>query len=64
MYLHHVCIPQAASSVNLLIVLQVFAGITLTKFAGILVLAFTKSKIFEVYYFRMCKCFLIFISAP
>jgi Niemann-Pick C1 protein len=34
---------------------QVFCGITLTKFAGIIVLAFTRSKIFEVYYFRMCK---------
>ncbi|GAA5798038.1 hypothetical protein HPULCUR_003436 [Helicostylum pulchrum] len=32
---------------------SVFCGITLTKFAGITVLAFTKSKIFEVYYFRM-----------
>ncbi|RUP21196.1 sterol-sensing domain of SREBP cleavage-activation-domain-containing protein [Jimgerdemannia flammicorona] len=33
---------------------QVFSGITLTKFAGIIVLAFTRSKIFEIYYFRMC----------
>ncbi|OAD02648.1 hypothetical protein MUCCIDRAFT_179714 [Mucor lusitanicus CBS 277.49] len=32
---------------------SVFCGITLTKFAGIIVLAFTRSKIFEVYYFRM-----------
>ncbi|KAG1567752.1 hypothetical protein G6F50_007921 [Rhizopus delemar] len=32
---------------------SVFCGITLTKFAGIVVLAFTRSKIFEVYYFRM-----------
>ncbi|CAG8761529.1 2608_t:CDS:1, partial [Acaulospora morrowiae] len=32
---------------------SVFAGITMTKFFGILVLAFTRSKIFEVYYFRM-----------
>ncbi|KAF0464950.1 multidrug efflux transporter AcrB transmembrane domain-containing protein [Gigaspora margarita] len=32
---------------------SVFSGITLTKFWGILVLAFTRSKIFEVYYFRM-----------
>ncbi|OZJ03637.1 hypothetical protein BZG36_03924 [Bifiguratus adelaidae] len=32
---------------------SVFSGITLTKFCGIVVLAFTKSKIFEVYYFRM-----------
>ena len=30
-----------------------FSGITLTKFLGIFVLAFTRSKIFEVYYFRM-----------
>ena len=32
---------------------SVFSGITLTKFCGILVLAFAQSKIFEVYYFRM-----------
>ncbi|CAG8463829.1 109_t:CDS:2, partial [Diversispora eburnea] len=32
---------------------SVFSGITMTKFFGILVLAFTRSKIFEVYYFRM-----------
>ncbi|KAG0221774.1 sterol-sensing domain of SREBP cleavage-activation-domain-containing protein [Mortierella sp. GBAus27b] len=32
---------------------SVFSGITLTKFLGIFVLAFTRSKIFEVYYFRM-----------
>lgn len=31
----------------------VLSGITITKLIGILVLAFTKSKIFEVYYFRM-----------
>ena len=32
---------------------SVFAGITLTKFVGVCVLAFTKSKIFEIYYFRI-----------
>ncbi|KAI8993287.1 patched family-domain-containing protein [Pilobolus umbonatus] len=32
---------------------SVFCGITLTKFAGVIVLAFTRSKIFEIYYFRM-----------
>jgi Niemann-Pick C1 protein len=32
---------------------SVLSGITLTKFWGILVLAFTRSKIFEIYYFRM-----------
>ncbi|XP_055914958.1 NPC intracellular cholesterol transporter 1 homolog 1b [Eupeodes corollae] len=32
---------------------SVLSGITLTKFAGIIVLAFSKSQIFQVYYFRM-----------
>lgn len=30
-----------------------FAGITITKVIGVTVLAWTKSKIFEVYYFRI-----------
>ncbi|KAG5875522.1 hypothetical protein JTB14_013676 [Gonioctena quinquepunctata] len=32
---------------------SVFSGITLTKFGGIIVLAFAKSQIFQVFYFRM-----------
>lgn len=32
---------------------SIFSGITLTKFVGILVLAFAKSQIFQVFYFRM-----------
>ncbi|CAG2064716.1 unnamed protein product [Timema podura] len=32
---------------------SVLSGITLTKFAGIVVLAFAKSQIFQVFYFRM-----------
>ncbi|XP_055844518.1 NPC intracellular cholesterol transporter 1 homolog 1b [Episyrphus balteatus] len=32
---------------------SVLSGITLTKFAGIIVLAFSKSQIFHIYYFRM-----------
>lgn len=32
---------------------SVFSGITLTKFAGIIVLGFAKSQIFQVFYFRM-----------
>lgn len=32
---------------------SVFGGIALTKFIGVSVLAFTRSKIFEIYYFRM-----------
>ncbi len=32
---------------------QVFSGITLTKFGGILILALSKSQIFQIFYFRM-----------
>ncbi|KAF4517183.1 hypothetical protein B566_EDAN005615 [Ephemera danica] len=32
---------------------SVFSGITLTKFGGIIVLAFAQSQIFQVFYFRM-----------
>lgn len=32
---------------------SVFSGITVTKLLGVVVLAFTRSKIFEVYYFRI-----------
>lgn len=32
---------------------SVMCGITLTKFLGVLVLAFAHTAIFEVYYFRM-----------
>uniref|UniRef100_A0AAV2JXI6 Uncharacterized protein n=1 Tax=Knipowitschia caucasica TaxID=637954 RepID=A0AAV2JXI6_KNICA len=32
---------------------EVFSGITLTKFGGILILALSKSQIFQVFYFRM-----------
>lgn len=35
------------------LVFQVFSGITLTKFGGIVVLAFAKSQIFQIFYFRM-----------
>ncbi|KAH0517385.1 Niemann-Pick C1 protein [Microtus ochrogaster] len=41
---------NAVSLVNLV---MVFSGITLTKFGGIVVLAFAKSQIFEIFYFRM-----------
>ena len=37
----------------LLICFQVLSGITLTKFGGIIVLAFAKSQIFTIFYFRM-----------
>jgi Niemann-Pick C1 protein len=32
---------------------SVLSGITLTKFGGIVVLAFAKSQIFSIFYFRM-----------
>ena len=39
---------------------QVFSGITLTKFVGIVVLAFAHSQIFKVFYFRMYLGMVIF----
>lgn len=38
---------------------QVFSGITITKFLGVFILFFAKSQIFEVYYFRMYMCMLL-----
>jgi len=32
---------------------SILSGITLTKFSGILVLAFSRSQIFQIFYFRM-----------
>ncbi|KAL6255124.1 hypothetical protein P5V15_013454 [Pogonomyrmex californicus] len=39
---------------------SVFSGITLTKFVGIVVLAFAKSQIFRVFYFRMYLGIVLF----
>ncbi|XP_077990039.1 NPC intracellular cholesterol transporter 1-like [Glandiceps talaboti] len=39
---------------------SVLSGITLTKFVGIIVLAFAKSQIFQVFYFRMYLCIVLF----
>lgn len=39
-----------------------FSGITITKLIGVSVLAFTRSKIFEIYYFRMW-CALVVVAA-
>lgn len=38
---------------------SVFSGITITKLVGVLVLFFSRSKIFEVYYFRMYLALVI-----
>jgi hypothetical protein len=38
---------------------SVTSGITLTKFAGVVVLAFAKTQIFEVYYFRLYLALVI-----
>ncbi|KAH0833602.1 hypothetical protein AYO21_05280 [Fonsecaea monophora] len=42
---------------------SVFSGITITKFVGVVVLAFTRSKIFEVYYFRIWLALVILASS-
>ncbi|EAS36030.2 niemann-Pick C type protein family [Coccidioides immitis RS] len=41
---------------------SVFSGITLTKLVGVCVLAFTRSKIFEIYYFRVWLALIIFAA--
>lgn len=47
--------PKQTRSFNSLVGVggSVFGGIALTKFIGVSVLAFTHSKIFDIYYFRM-----------
>lgn len=42
---------------------SVFSGITITKFLGVFVLAFTRSKVFEVYYFRIWLALVILASS-
>lgn len=42
---------------------SVFSGITITKFLGVFVLAFTRSKVFEVYYFRIWLGLVILASS-
>ncbi|KAG7199591.1 hypothetical protein KM043_014196 [Ampulex compressa] len=42
---------------------SVFSGITLTKFVGIVVLAFAKTQIFKVFYFRMYLGIVLFGAA-
>ena len=41
---------------------SVFKGITITKFIGVCVLGFARSKIFQVFYFRMWMS-LIFVAS-
>lgn len=41
---------------------SVFTGITVTKLLGVIVLAFTRSKIFEIYYFRIWLALVIFAA--
>ncbi|KAG6801155.1 NPC intracellular cholesterol transporter 1 1b [Apis mellifera caucasica] len=42
---------------------SVFSGITLTKITGIVVLAFAKTQIFEVFFFRMYLSIVVFGAA-
>ncbi|SPQ23279.1 31268894-7d7d-4050-a95f-46c7618a27ba [Thermothielavioides terrestris] len=41
---------------------SVFSGITVTKILGVAVLAFTRSKIFEIYYFRVWVALVAFAA--
>jgi Niemann-Pick C1 protein len=41
---------------------SVFSGITITKVLGVAVLAFTRSKIFEIYYFRVWAALVVFAA--
>ena len=41
---------------------SVFSGITITKVLGVFVLAFTRSKIFEIYYFRIWLALVVFAA--
>ncbi|KAK1755638.1 Niemann-pick type C-related protein 1 [Echria macrotheca] len=42
---------------------SVFSGITVTKILGVTVLAFTRSKIFEIYYFRVWLALVVFAAS-
>jgi Niemann-Pick C1 protein len=42
---------------------SVFSGITITKLLGVAVLAFTRSKIFEIYYFRVWVALVVFAAS-
>ncbi|XP_043526375.1 NPC intracellular cholesterol transporter 1-like [Frieseomelitta varia] len=42
---------------------SVFSGITLTKIIGIIVLRFSKTQIFEIFFFRMYLSIVIFGAA-
>jgi len=41
---------------------SVFSGITITKLLGVFVLAFTRSKIFEIYYFRVWLALVVWAA--
>ncbi|XXG95946.1 niemann-Pick type C- protein 1 [Hypoxylon texense] len=42
---------------------SVFSGITVTKLLGVCVLAFTRSKIFEIYYFRVWLALVVLAAS-
>lgn len=45
---------------NMYGIFQVLSGITLTKLGGIIVLAFSKSQLFQVFYFRMYLAMVVY----
>jgi hypothetical protein len=55
-------IPTLRNLCTLSTCVQVLSGITLTKIVGVSVLAFARSQIFQVFYFRM-YVFIIALGA-
>jgi hypothetical protein len=66
--LHSFCVtpgprPARARAALVKMGAPVTTGITLTKFVGVIVLAFAKTQIFEVYYFRLYLALVILGAA-
>jgi hypothetical protein len=66
--LHSFCVtpgtrPARARAALVKMGAPVTTGITLTKFAGVVVLAFARTQIFEVYYFRLYLALVILGAA-